>query len=159
MDNKAETLVGSRRDKIACELGILGVADLKWVLPTRISVSKPLHADRVGNIEPMKLVGRIGVCNQRAHPTALPDGVGRKIQYDGKAVPQDIDNMRPHRRAKPGRKAPIILDGLQIIGKQMGRPVIFADKQRCRSRRKAPCKRCLPGSNLAAQKIKGWRMS
>jgi hypothetical protein len=105
----------------------------------------------------MKLVGRIGVDDQRAHPTALLDGVGRKIQHDGKAVPQDIDNMRSHRRAKPRRKAPVILDGLQIIDKQMGRPVIFADKQRRRSRCKAPCKRCLPGSNLAAEKIKGWR--
>jgi hypothetical protein len=129
-------------------------ADLVGVLALRISLPQPLLADRVRNIEQMKLVGHAGLRNQRSHPVAIADGVGREIENDGKALPQDIDDMRRHRGAKPHGKTREVVDGLQlIIGEQVGHPVILADEQGPRARRETACKCRLPGGDRSAQKI------
>ena len=129
MDDDFEAFVRSRRYEIARELIVFGVSDLKRVFPARISFAKALLADLVGNIEPMKLVRHLGLCQQRMHPVAIPERVGREIQHHRQALAQDIDDIRPHRRAKPCRQACVVVDGLEIIGEQIGRPVIFADEQ------------------------------
>ena len=71
------------------------------MLAARVSFAKPLLADGVGKVEQMQLMRHFGLDNQRTHPVAIADGVGGKIQDDGKVLPQDIDNVRPDRRAKP----------------------------------------------------------
>jgi hypothetical protein len=50
------------------------------VLATLISFPKPLLADRVRNIEQMKLVGHISLRNQGTHLVAVANGVCREIQ-------------------------------------------------------------------------------
>ena len=54
MNDDIEAFVRRRRDEIARELVVLGVADLERVLAAGIAFAKPLLADRVGNVEPMK---------------------------------------------------------------------------------------------------------
>ena len=159
VNDDVKTLAGARRDEIARELIVLGVADLEGMFATRIALPKPLPADRIGNIEVVEFVGDAGLCDQRPHPVAVADRVGGKIQHHGKALPQDVDDVRRHRGAKPRRIAAVVLDGLQIIGKQGRGPVILADQQRRGARGKTSCKRRFARGDLSAEKIQGWCVS
>src|ERR1700682_1507783 len=156
VNDDVEALAGSRRDEMAREQVVVPFGDLERVNATRIPLPKPLLADGVGNIKQMKLVGHLGLRNQRAHPVAISDGVCQKIQHNRKALPQDIDKVRCHRGPKPRRTTSVVFDGLQLAGKQTGRPVILADEQGRRARGETSCKCRLPGSNLSAEKIQSW---
>src|SRR5450755_4588888 len=102
----------------------------------------------------MKLVGHVSLSNQRTHPVATADGVCLEIQHDRKALPQDIDKVRCHRSPKPRGTTSVVFDGLQLAGKQTGRPVILADEQGRRARGETSCKCRLPG-RLSLRVAKG----
>ena len=110
VNDDVEALVGSRRDEIAREQIVGRFADLVRVLAIRIALPEPLPADRVRNIKVMKLVGHVSLRDQRTHPLAIGDGVCREIENDRKALPQDIDDVRPHRGAQPRGKNCEVVD-------------------------------------------------
>jgi len=112
-----------------------------------------------GTIEKVKLVGHVGLGDQRAHPASNANCVGLKIKGDGKAQLQDIDDVRGHRGAKPRGKAGVVVDCFQIAGEKIGRPMIFADEQRRRTCRQSTRKCRFPGSDPAADKVQSWAMS
>jgi hypothetical protein len=64
VNDDVESLAGFRRDEIAREQIVVRFAYLKRVLATRIPFPKPLLADRVRNIEQMKLVGHTSPSDQ-----------------------------------------------------------------------------------------------
>jgi hypothetical protein len=59
MDEDVEAFVRGRRDEMAREQIECRLADLIWVLAALVALSQPLLAERVGNIQDMKLVGDV----------------------------------------------------------------------------------------------------
>ncbi len=105
MNDEVEALAGSRRDEIAREQIVVRFAYLERVLATLISFLKPPLADHVWNIKQMKLVGHLGLIDQRTHPVSKFNGICWEIENNRKALLQNIDNVRLHRGSKPRRKA------------------------------------------------------
>ena len=87
VNDDVEAFAGFRRRKITRDQIVLFLAYLEGVFATRISFPQPTPADRVWNVEYVKLVGRAGLIDQRAHPVAIANGVCREIQNDRKALP------------------------------------------------------------------------
>jgi len=84
VNDDVEAFAGFRRHEITCDQIVLFLAYLKRMFATRISFPEPLLADRIGNVEYVKLVGRAGFIDQRAHPVAIANSVCREIQNDGR---------------------------------------------------------------------------
>ena len=103
MSDDIEPLVGSWRDEIAREQFICLFAHFVWVLAVQVPLPKPLFTDRVGNIQDVKFVSDACLSYQGSHPATPFHGVCRKIEYDRKIVPQNVDNVRTHRSAKSCR--------------------------------------------------------
>jgi hypothetical protein len=61
VDDNVEALVRRRKDKIAHEQVECRFADLIWVLTAFISLSQPLLAEHIRNIQDMKLVGDVSL--------------------------------------------------------------------------------------------------
>src|SRR6516162_10249116 len=84
VNDDVEAFAGFRRHEITCDQIVLFLAYLERMFATRISFPQPLLADRIGNVEYAKLVGRAGFIDQRAHPVAIANSVCREIQNDGR---------------------------------------------------------------------------
>src|SRR5688500_18355911 len=110
VNDDVEALAGSRRDEIAGEQIVVRFADLERVLAASIALLKPPLADRVWDIEQMKLVGHPGLSDHRTHPVSLRNGVGWKIENNRKALLQDIDDVRGNRSAKPCGETRVVAD-------------------------------------------------
>ena len=87
VNDDVEAFAGFWRHEITRDQIVLFLAYLEGVFATRISFPQPTPADRVWNVEYVKLVGRAGLIDQRAHPVAIANGVCREIQNDRKALP------------------------------------------------------------------------
>jgi hypothetical protein len=61
MDDDVEALVRRGKDEIAREQIEGRFADLIWVLAAFISLSQPVLAERVGNVQDMKLMGDVSL--------------------------------------------------------------------------------------------------
>ena len=71
--------------------------------PPRVPLPKPLLADRIRNIQDVKLVGDLSFIDQGSHPATPFHGICWEVEDNRKVVPQNVDDVRPHRIAKSCR--------------------------------------------------------
>src|SRR5262245_47403380 len=88
-----EALGRARRDEVPYEQIVVRFTCLERVLATRISLLKSPLADRIRNIEKMKLMGHPGFIDDGVHPASKFNGVCREIENNREALPQNIDNV------------------------------------------------------------------
>ena len=90
VNDDAEAFAGFWRHEITRDQIVLFLAYLERVFATRISFPQPLLADRIGNVEYVKLVGRAGLIDQRTHSVPIarsPLGVARCPRLSSTASP------------------------------------------------------------------------
>ena len=102
-------------------------------------------------------MARSCLIDKRTHPCSIFNSVCWEIENNRKPVLQNVHNMRPHRTAKARRKTAVVVNRMQIIEKQIRRPMILANQQGRRARRQATCKR--PISLRQSSRREGTRSS
>ena len=90
VNDDVEAFAGFWRHEITRDQIVLFLAYLERVFATRISFPQPLLADRIGNVEYAKLVGRAGLIDQRTPSVPIarsPLGVARCPRLSSTASP------------------------------------------------------------------------
>lgn len=64
------------------------------MLPLRVPLPKPLLADRIRNIQDVKLVGDVSFIDQGSQPATPSHGICWEVEDNRKVVPQNVDHVR-----------------------------------------------------------------
>jgi hypothetical protein len=70
----------------------------KWMRARCITGAQPIQTQRIIGLQDMQPMGCSGVIDDPAHPQSYLWRICRKVENDRHPCPQQITDMRPHRR-------------------------------------------------------------
>jgi hypothetical protein len=94
MQNYLERLVDRWRNEVTGKEIVVLITDDEFVRAALIPPTKAGFAHVVWYIQVVKPMGAFGAFKQGSHPCSTAGCIRRKVEYDRKAVSQEINQMR-----------------------------------------------------------------